>query len=74
MKIATNPDLASRKKSWIDFSAGQLIEGKTMQELVPEFIDKVLSVASGEKAKNEEHDYREIWDYIDTNPAKWAGK
>jgi altronate hydrolase len=60
MKIATNPDLASRKKSWIDFSAGQLIEGRTMQELVPEFIDKVLSVASGEKAKNEENDYREI--------------
>ena len=60
MKIATNPDLASRKKNWIDFSAGQLIEGRTMQELVPEFIDKVLAVASGEKAKNEENDYREI--------------
>ena len=40
--------------------AGQLIEGRTMQELVPEFIDKVLSVASGEKARNEENDYREI--------------
>ena len=60
MKIATNPDLASRKKNWIDFSAGQLIEGRTMKELVPEFIDKVLAVASGEKAKNEENDYREI--------------
>ena len=60
MKIATNPDLASRKQNWIDFSAGQLIEGRTMQELVPEFIDKVLAVASGEKAKNEENDYREI--------------
>ena len=60
MKIATNPDLASRKQNWIDFSAGQLIDGRTMQELVPEFIDKVLAVASGEKAKNEENDYREI--------------
>ena len=60
MKIATNPDLAKRKKNWIDFSAGQLIEGRTMQELLPEFIDKVLSVASGEKAQNEENDYREI--------------
>ena len=60
MKIATNPDLARRKQNWIDFSAGQLIEGRTMQELVPEFIDKVLSVASGQKAKNEENDYREI--------------
>jgi len=60
MKIATNPTLAQRKPQWVDFSAGQLIEGRTMQELLPEFIDKVLSVASGEKARNEENDYREI--------------
>ena len=60
MKIATNPDLARRKQNWIDFSADQLIEGRTMQELLPEFIDKILSVASGEPAKNEENGYREI--------------
>ena len=60
MKIATNPDLASRKQNWIDFSAGQLIEGRTMPEIVPEFIDKVLAVASGKPAKNEINDYREI--------------
>lgn len=60
MKIATNPDLARRKRNWIDFSAGQLIEGRTMQELLPEFIDKILCVASGEPAKNEENGYREI--------------
>ena len=60
MKIATNPTLASRKPGWVDFNAGQLIEGRTMQELLPEFIDKVLSVASGERARNEENDYREI--------------
>ena len=60
MKIATNPTLAARKPGWVDFSAGQLVEGRTMQELVPEFIDKVLAVASGEPARNEENDYREI--------------
>lgn len=60
MKIATNPTLANNKPSWVDFSAGQLIEGRTMQELVPEFIDKVLAVASGQLAKNEENGYREI--------------
>ena len=60
MKIATNPTLAARKPNWIDFSAGQLIEGKTMKELVPEFIEKILAVASGEKARNEQNDYREI--------------
>lgn len=60
MKIATNPTLAARKANWIDFSAGQLIEGRTMQELVPEFIDKILAVANGEKARNEVNGYREI--------------
>lgn len=60
MKIATNPTLAARKPNWIDFSAGQLIEGKTMPELVPEFIDKILAVASGEPARNEQNGYREI--------------
>ena len=60
MKIATNPTLAKNKPNWVDFSAGQLVEGRTMQELVPEFIDKVLAVASGQHARNEENDYREI--------------
>ena len=60
MKIATNPTLAARKPSWVDFNAGQLIEGRTMKELLPEFIDKVLAVASGEPARNEENNYREI--------------
>ena len=60
MKIATNPTLAKNKPHWIDFSAGQLIEGRTMQELVPEFIDMVLDVASGKHAHNEANGYREI--------------
>lgn len=60
MKIATNPTLAQRKPNWIDFSAGQLIEGKTMEQLLPEFIDKILAVASGEKSRNEANGYREI--------------
>ena len=61
MKISTNSGLFNRKKNWIDFNAGQLVDGgKTMKELVPEFIDKVLSVASGEPARNEINGYREI--------------
>lgn len=60
MKIATNSTLTARKPQWVDFNAGQLVEGKTMQQLLPEFIDKVLSVASGEQARNEENGYREI--------------
>lgn len=60
MKIATNPTLAANKPNWVDFSAGQLLEDKSWEELVPEFIDKILAVASGEKTRNEENGYREI--------------
>ena len=60
MKISTNTDLYNRKKNWIDFNAGQLVDGKTMKELVPEFIDKILAVASGEPARNEVNGYCEI--------------
>lgn len=60
MKIATNPTLAQRKATWIDFNAGQLIEGKDMLAVRNKFIDKVLSVASGEPAQNEKNGYREI--------------
>lgn len=60
MKISTNSNLYNNKKNWIDFNAGQLVDGKSMKELVPEFIDKVLAVASGEQAQNEKNGYREI--------------
>lgn len=60
MKIATNPTLAARKSNWIDFNAGQLIEGKDMLTLRNEFIDKILAVASGEPARNEMNGYSEI--------------
>ena len=60
MKISTNSNLYNNKKNWIDFNAGQLVEGKSMNELVPEFIDKVLAVASGEQAQNEKNGYCEI--------------
>lgn len=61
VKISTNSDLYNRKKDWIDFNAGQLLEGKTMDELSQEFFEYILKVASKEiRTKNEENDYREI--------------
>lgn len=61
VKVSTNSELANRKKEWIDFNAGQLLEGKTMDELSQEFFDYILKVASKEiRTKNEIHDYREI--------------
>lgn len=60
LKIATNPTLAKNKAHWVDFSAGPLIEDRTMSDLVPAFIDKVLRIANGKEARNETNGYREI--------------
>ena len=60
MKISTNSDLFHRKSNWIDFNAGRLAEGMPMEELLREFIDYILRVASGEPTKAELHGAREI--------------
>lgn len=60
MKISTNSTLFSRKSNWIDFNAGELVEGVPMSEVLSKFIDKIIAVASGELTRNEENGYREI--------------
>jgi altronate hydrolase len=61
MKIATNTDLATKKANWIDYNAGDLVDKKTMDELLEDFIDLVCDVASGKKlSKNEQNGFREI--------------
>ena len=60
MKISTNSALFSKKKNWIDFNAGQLLEGKTMDQLLEEFIQFVIEVSNGKKLRHEESGFREI--------------
>ena len=61
VKIATNSQLAIRKKNWIDFNAGTVAEGKeTLDEAGDRLLDYVLSVASGEETLSEQHGCREI--------------
>lgn len=60
LKISTNSDLANRKKHWIDFNAGSLVEDKNMDDLLIDFIDLVQDVASGKESKNEINDFREL--------------
>ena len=56
MKISTNTPLYQKKGNWIDFNAGQLLQGKTMDQLKEEFIQYIISVANGEKVNHEKHD------------------
>lgn len=60
MKISTNSTLAANKPTWIDFNAGQLLEGTSMKDLFTAFAQKVIAVANGEQAWNEKKNYQEI--------------
>ncbi|HET6558448.1 MAG TPA: altronate dehydratase family protein [Prolixibacteraceae bacterium] len=60
MKISTNTALFNKKKNWIDFNAGQLLEDKTMDQLLEEFIQFILEVSSGKKLRHEESGFREM--------------
>ena len=60
MKISTNSLLFQNKPNWIDFNAGELIEGVDMKTLLRKFIDFIIKVANGEPVRNEVNGYREI--------------
>ncbi len=60
VKVATNKALAEKKANWIDFDASPLIRGTAMNDLTDEFLNYIISVASGKETKNEINDYREI--------------
>ena len=60
VKVATNTALAQKKHNWIDYNAGVLVQGATMEETSEDFFKKLLAIASGEKTKSEIHGYREI--------------
>jgi altronate hydrolase len=60
LKISTNSALAQHKPHWIDFDAGQIALGRNHDEVTRELIELILRTASGERAKNELNDEREI--------------
>ncbi|GHT14313.1 altronate hydrolase [Bacteroidia bacterium] len=60
MKIATNSRLYNFKQNWIDFNAGTLLEGKTMDELLAQFIDFVLEAVNGKFVKHEETGFKDL--------------
>ena len=60
VKVSTNSNLNARKPNWIDFNAGSLLEGKSMEELCECFIQFIIGIASGNPTNNEKNGYREI--------------
>ena len=60
MKISTNSELFNKKKNWIDFNAGSLVEGKNMNEVLDDLIEFIIAVASGKKLNHENSGFKEI--------------
>jgi altronate hydrolase len=60
LKVSTNSALAAHKPAWIDFNAGVIVEGESMEDVCKRFIRYIISVASGEEVNNEKSGYKEI--------------
>lgn len=60
VKLATNTPLAEKKPHWIDFNAGRLVEGMSMDALLADFVDTIVAIANGQLTNNEKNDFREL--------------
>jgi altronate hydrolase len=60
LKIASNSALALKKPRWIDFDAGQVLDGTGMEDAARELMRLIVATASGKPARNELNDEREI--------------
>lgn len=59
LKIASNSALAERKRSWIDFDAGTVIEDG-LERATEDLLQLVIETASGRLTRAERNDEREI--------------
>ncbi len=60
LKIASNSDLAARKPNWIDFDAGVVLTGQSMEAAADDLLDLIIETASGRQTRAEENGEREI--------------
>ncbi|MDF2614650.1 MAG: Altronate dehydratase [Clostridia bacterium] len=61
VKISSNSALYQKKSNWIDFNAGQILEGKDIKELGQEFYNYLIDLASGKiLAKTEQNGIRDL--------------
>ena len=53
IKIATNTPMFNKMEDDMDINAGRILDGATVEEVGAEILEKIISVASGEKTKSE---------------------
>jgi len=62
VKIASNSELYAKKKNWIDFNAGVLVDDDqiTLEDLGDNLLDEVFAIANGKNVKSETAGYHDI--------------
>lgn len=60
IKISSNSQLAAKKSAWIDFDAGTVADGESIESAAKRLFDLVIKTASGEQTKSERMGFREI--------------
>ena len=60
VKISSNSALAEKKRNWIDFDCGGLVEDGTVSDLGRKLFDYVVEVASGREVKAEEAGFHDM--------------
>lgn len=60
LKLATNNRLATSKKNWIDFNAGSIVDGETIDDAAKRLLDLVIETANGKQTQAEQRGYKGI--------------
>ncbi|MDY6945867.1 MAG: altronate dehydratase family protein [Pseudomonadota bacterium] len=60
LKISSNSSLAQRKPHWIDFDAGKALNAVDPAMVTAELLQLIVATASGQPARNELNEQREI--------------
>lgn len=60
VKISSNSRLADKKGNWIDFNAGVVAEGESLDVTGQRLFDEVVAVASGKQVKSELAGFRDM--------------
>lgn len=60
VKISTNTPLFEKKGNWIDFNAGTVAQGESLDAAGERLLDFVMEVAGGKLTRTEEQGFREI--------------
>ncbi len=60
LKISSNTALYNKKSNWIDFNAGEIVDGVSIDEMQKRLFESVLRVASGETVRAEQNGYHDM--------------